>query len=468
MAMVTECPDCGAEVSDARFCRMCGTKLTVDTEARTSAAATAEPAAGSTATSATEPASNDAAAPEPKADPYASMFRPDRSAGASRDAMTAAENEDQPDNATDITIVASPASPAGSGEPARPAANPAAEAGDQTIIVPTRTIPAQATSPDARIDPLPATPDTPSQATTDKAATDEVADDKAADDEPAADQSASDQPATYEPTVIASPVNPPAGAGDQTIVAPTRSLADQPTTVNAISPVVRADAPTMINDAVIDATTRIPPQYPAKPSFEKTTPTASSGAETTQLIQPRRQVAFPGPPIPPPHEPSNRRFDPDEHSHTVMFIGFGVAIVAIVGLIIGFALLSSNTRATNRPPQVAVNTSAPPLPSATDTNPYASATPTSPATTPEVSPTTAPPATTAQDILPGAQGDDVKTVQRELRALGLYRGKISGKDSAATVLAISRFQQQEHITSDPPGVVGPTTAAALANAAGGQ
>jgi peptidoglycan hydrolase-like protein with peptidoglycan-binding domain len=151
-----------------------------------------------------------------------------------------------------------------------------------------------------------------------------------------------------------------------------------------------------------------------------------------------------------------------------MFIGFGVAIVAIVGLIIGFALLSSNTRATNRPPQVAVNTSAPPLPSATDTNPYASATPTSPATTPEVSPTTAPPATTAQDILPGAQGDDVKTVQRELRALGLYRGKISGKDSAATVLAISRFQQQEHITSDPPGVVGPTTAAALANAAGGQ
>lgn len=70
--------------------------------------------------------------------------------------------------------------------------------------------------------------------------------------------------------------------------------------------------------------------------------------------------------------------------------------------------------------------------------------------------------------MPGSRGPEVQAVQRELRALGLYRGKITGRDGASTVAAITKFQQEEGITSDPQGVVGPATAAALANAAGGD
>lgn len=444
MAKVTECPDCGAEASDARFCRMCGTPLNEATGDVAGAVATepadAEPADAAPADAKpmdAEPA--DAAPAADDTDPFAALFRPER--GTPRGAAEAGEprSDRRPpakrDTAAETTMIAGPAD-----------RDDQDSGGDATERA------AAAAQADAGV------------------------------------TSGAEGTAGNGPTATG---GAPAGAGDQTIVTDLRALADQPTAVTPLPAARQAPgeegtdaSPPAGADAAAASTTRVPAQYrpegprptavpatPSVPARPKAPPPTPSGAETTQLIaRPHRQVTFPGPPVPPPRELSDRRFDPDRHSRTVMFIGFGIAIVAIVGLVIGFALLSGNAHKVKQRPPVTVTSSAPPLPSATDTNPYATNAPTASAThaaTSQPTATATPSATTqnGSEILPGTQSDAVRQVQRELKALHLYYGKVNGHDTTSTVVAITRFQMEHHISTDPPGVVGPATAAALADAA---
>ena len=59
----------------------------------------------------------------------------------------------------------------------------------------------------------------------------------------------------------------------------------------------------------------------------------------------------------------------------------------------------------------------------------------------------------------GASGDDVKSVQRRLKALGYYAGKLDGNYGAGTVETVKVFQQQNGLSAD--GSVGKKTREAL-------
>jgi L,D-transpeptidase ErfK/SrfK len=59
-------------------------------------------------------------------------------------------------------------------------------------------------------------------------------------------------------------------------------------------------------------------------------------------------------------------------------------------------------------------------------------------------------------LVPGeAAGPDVERVQRQLEALGYYRGPINGRYDTVTAEAVKRFQQDRGVTAD--GIVGPAT-----------
>jgi peptidoglycan hydrolase-like protein with peptidoglycan-binding domain len=67
------------------------------------------------------------------------------------------------------------------------------------------------------------------------------------------------------------------------------------------------------------------------------------------------------------------------------------------------------------------------------------------------------PATT---LKPGDTGPQVKTLQRELQALGYSVGGIDGSYGTQTSKAVMAFQRAHHLTAD--GIVGPQTLTALA------
>jgi putative peptidoglycan binding protein len=100
-------------------------------------------------------------------------------------------------------------------------------------------------------------------------------------------------------------------------------------------------------------------------------------------------------------------------------------------------------------------------PSAVQLIPIASlpaATPHVPKTSTSVSPvrSLSVPTTT---LKPGDTGPQVKTLQRELRALGYLVGGIDGSYGTQTSKAVSAFQRARHLTVD--GIVGPKTLLAL-------
>jgi L,D-transpeptidase ErfK/SrfK len=66
-------------------------------------------------------------------------------------------------------------------------------------------------------------------------------------------------------------------------------------------------------------------------------------------------------------------------------------------------------------------------------------------------------------LVPGeAAGPDVERVQRQLEALGYYRGPINGTYDTVTAEAVRRFQQDQGLAAD--GIVGPNTYDALQKA----
>ena len=69
-------------------------------------------------------------------------------------------------------------------------------------------------------------------------------------------------------------------------------------------------------------------------------------------------------------------------------------------------------------------------------------------------------------LAPGAQGPQVARLQAALAALGLYQGQPNGTYDEPTRAAVQAFQAQAGVTGDPPGVAGPATLAALAQAVG--
>jgi putative peptidoglycan binding protein len=62
-------------------------------------------------------------------------------------------------------------------------------------------------------------------------------------------------------------------------------------------------------------------------------------------------------------------------------------------------------------------------------------------------------------LKPGDTGPQVKTLQRELRALGYAVGAIDGSYGTQTSKAVMAFQRAHHLTVD--GIVGPRTLQAL-------
>ena len=65
---------------------------------------------------------------------------------------------------------------------------------------------------------------------------------------------------------------------------------------------------------------------------------------------------------------------------------------------------------------------------------------------------------------PGDRGSDVRTLQRALKAAGLYSGKIDGVYGKGTTAAVKAYQKKQGLTQD--GVAGPATFGALLGGGG--
>ena len=70
-------------------------------------------------------------------------------------------------------------------------------------------------------------------------------------------------------------------------------------------------------------------------------------------------------------------------------------------------------------------------------------------------PTATPAATPSRTLRSGDTGDDVKSVQTQLKTLGYYTGSVDGKYGSGTVSAIVAFQKNNNLTMD--GVAGSGT-----------
>lgn len=68
-------------------------------------------------------------------------------------------------------------------------------------------------------------------------------------------------------------------------------------------------------------------------------------------------------------------------------------------------------------------------------------------------------ASAAASLRPGAQGEQVKTLQTKLKRWGYYSGSTDGRYGAQTQAAVQAFQRKNGLT--PDGVVGEATARAL-------
>ncbi|WNI15339.1 peptidoglycan-binding domain-containing protein [Actinacidiphila sp. ITFR-21] len=125
---------------------------------------------------------------------------------------------------------------------------------------------------------------------------------------------------------------------------------------------------------------------------------------------------------------------------------------------------------------VALTTAAAPPPAAPATTPAPAAS-TPPSTAPAGAPGRRPvrsapaPATPAPAPVPafapdvlqlGDTGGAVADLQRDLRAIHLYRGPLNGRYTRTVELSVATFQLWHHITDPPLGTYGPTTRAALA------
>ena len=74
---------------------------------------------------------------------------------------------------------------------------------------------------------------------------------------------------------------------------------------------------------------------------------------------------------------------------------------------------------------------------------------------PTPAPTTAPSGTPTRTLRKGSQGEDVKSVQTRLKALGYYTGTVDGKYGSGTLAAVTAFQTQNGLKAD--GVAGSGT-----------
>jgi hypothetical protein len=129
-----------------------------------------------------------------------------------------------------------------------------------------------------------------------------------------------------------------------------------------------------------------------------------------------------------------------------------VAIIALSVLAIFFAILAA----------VGVfdsgKAAAPPVTTPTVPPPAKTTTATQTNTTPAV-------AAPSQTLQPGDTGEQVKTLQKALAALGFSPGTPDGDYGSATQVAVERFQVAKNLAED--GVVGPATLAALQKALSG-
>ncbi|WP_370412455.1 peptidoglycan-binding protein [Streptomyces fradiae] len=123
---------------------------------------------------------------------------------------------------------------------------------------------------------------------------------------------------------------------------------------------------------------------------------------------------------------------------------------------------SASTSATPSPTRTGTGS---PSPAATRATPTATA-PAAPPRTASATPAR-PSATASADgttLRLGSTGDDVRDLQRRLRQLGLYSGRIDGTYGRKVEHAVEVFQSYMYIEEDPRGVYGPTTRRALENA----
>src|SRR5690348_14728435 len=117
-----------------------------------------------------------------------------------------------------------------------------------------------------------------------------------------------------------------------------------------------------------------------------------------------------------------------------------VAVLVVAGLAIGGVFSGGSKNTTT----------------STQSTPTTNRTPT---TTPKAPATIAAP---SGPLSPGANGAQVKVLQRALKALGYPVGKVDGDYGPATQTALKQFQTKNHLTAD--GVLGPKTLQALKQA----
>jgi hypothetical protein len=168
----------------------------------------------------------------------------------------------------------------------------------------------------------------------------------------------------------------------------------------------------------------------------------------------------------PPRDPSGRRPYPHREGMLppALFITAGLGVAGLVGLLTGVLVTAPDggaAAAAAVPPTVTVTQRVTP-PAVTTTR---TRTRTRTATVTATA-TQAPQPADGGALQPGSQGPAVAQLQQDLGALGFFRAQPTGQYDEGTRAAVQNFQARAGITGDPPGVAGPATLEAVAQAVG--
>jgi hypothetical protein len=167
----------------------------------------------------------------------------------------------------------------------------------------------------------------------------------------------------------------------------------------------------------------------------------------------------------PPREPSGGRRYPAGDSMLVpgLVVAAGLGVAVLIGLLTG-VLVSAPGRDAAAAGQLTVTVTQPVTPPAITETETRTRTRT---TTVTATPTAEPPQNSDGTVLqPGSQGPEVAQLQQDLAALGFFRRAPDGTYDEETRAAVQAFQAQYQVAGDPPGVAGPGTREALAEAVG--
>ncbi len=166
----------------------------------------------------------------------------------------------------------------------------------------------------------------------------------------------------------------------------------------------------------------------------------------------------------PPREPSGGRRYPAGESMLVpgLVVAAGLGVAVLVGLLTG-VLVTAPGRDAAAAARLTVTVTQPVTPAPVTETATRTRTRT---TTVTATPTADPPQNGGTVLQPGSQGPEVAQLQQDLAALGLFARAPDGTYDEETRAAVQAFQAQYAVQGDQPGVAGPPTLQALADAVG--